>query len=125
MSRQRPIWLFMWLFALIVAVAMPPAAAQAQTGWADELANSLSFYQANYPASNWAPYVQKLNLVREALSRGDQRTVRVEMNKWFKMLRNREHGIHDVAADELFNFAVMVTPLQEYGISVSPIGLGQ
>ena len=42
----------------------------------------------------------------------------MEMGKWFKMLRNRDHWIHDVAADELFNFAVMVTPVQEYGIMV-------
>jgi hypothetical protein len=40
------------------------------------------------------------------------------MGNWFKMLRSRAHGINDVAADELFNFAVMVTPLEEYGISV-------
>jgi hypothetical protein len=26
-----------------------------------------------------------------------------------------------VAADELFNFALMVTPIQEYGIAVPPI----
>ncbi len=92
--------------------------AVAQANWIDELTNSVVFYKTNYPTSNWEPYLGELTLVREALNRGDQRTVRTEMGKWFKMLRNRDHGIHDVAADELFNFALMVTPIQEYGISV-------
>ena len=93
----------------------------AQNTWVDEIANSLTFYKANYPTSNWDPYQQKLTTVREALGRSDQRTVKVEMGKWFKMLRNRAYGIHDVAADELFNFALMVTPIDEYGISVPPL----
>ncbi len=92
----------------------------AQPTWVDEIANSVSFYKTNYPTSNWQPYQEKLMLVKEALARGDQRTVRTEMGKWFKMLRNREHGINDIAADELLNFALMVTPVQEYGISVPP-----
>jgi hypothetical protein len=59
--------------------------------------------------------------VKEAADRGDTKTVKTEMGKWFKMLRARDQGIHDVAADELFNFALMVTPIQEYGIAVPPI----
>src|SRR5262245_1015088 len=55
----------------------------ADGAWADDLANSLTFYRANYPTSNWDPYVQELTLVREAIARGDQRTVKVEMGKWF------------------------------------------
>ena len=99
--------------------------ALAQTNWVDELTNSVSFYKTNYPTSNWDPYLSELILVKEALIRGDQRVVRTEMGKWFKMLRNRDHGIHDVAADELFNFALMVTPIQEFNISVpAPAGGG-
>lgn len=94
--------------------------ALAQANWVDEIANSVSFYKSNYPTSNWQPYQEKLTLVKDALARGDQRTVRSEMGKWFKMLRNREHGINDIAADELLNFALMVAPVQEYGISVPP-----
>ena len=97
----------------------------AQTNWVDELTNSVNFYKTNYPTSNWDPYLSELTLVKEALVRGDQRIVRTEMGKWFKMLRNRDYGIHDVAADELFNFAMMVTPIQEYNISVpAPAGGG-
>jgi hypothetical protein len=92
--------------------------AQTQANWIDELTNSVNFYKSNYPSSDWEPYIGKLTRVKEAMVRGDQQTVRGEMGKWFKMLRNREHGIHDVAADELFNFALMVTPIQEYNIAV-------
>lgn len=97
--------------------------AWAETVWIDELANSVSFYKVNYPGANWDPYSQKLGLVRDALQRGDQRTVKAEMSTWFKMLRARAHGINDVAADELFNYSLMVTPIQEYGIAVpAPAG---
>ena len=90
----------------------------AQDTWVDEIGKSLNFYKVNYPTSNWEPYSLKLEAVKEAVNGGDQRTVKVEMGKWFKMLRTRAYGINDVAADELFNFALMVTPIQEYGISV-------
>lgn len=101
--------------------------ASAQATWVDEINTSLSFSTATYPGSNWEPYQQKLQLVREAVGRGDNQTVRKEMGKWFRMLRHRDHGISDVAADELYNFSLMVTPIQEYGIAVpaGPIGLGE
>lgn len=97
----------------------------AQTNWVDELTNSVSFYKTNYPNSNWDPYLSELIVVKDALARGDQRIVRSKMSKWFKMLRDRDHGINDVAADELFNFGLMVTPIQEFDISVpAPVGGG-
>ena len=92
--------------------------ALAQTNWVDELTGSVNFYKTNYPNSNWDPYLSELSLVKEALAQGDQRIVRSKMGKWFKMLRNRDYGIHDVAADELFTFGLMVTPIQEFNISV-------
>ncbi|MGH7256956.1 MAG: hypothetical protein ACREIM_01145 [Nitrospiraceae bacterium] len=95
---------------------------RADTAWVDELRNSLHFYQINYPTSNWEPYSHKLDVVKQAVAGGDQRTVKSEMGKWFKMLRSRDHGINEVAADELFNFALMVTPIQAYGISVPTTG---
>lgn len=110
------------LCCLVVA-----GAARAQTTWVDEINNSLAFSTANYPNSNWEPYHQKIRLVHEAVSRGDNQAVKMEMGKWFKMLRHRDHGISDVAADELYNFSLMVTPIQEYGIAVpaGPVGLGE
>ncbi len=117
------------MLLIIVAVSCALAlfvvgGALAQTIWVDELANSVNFYKTNYPNSNWDPYISELTLVREALIRGDQRVVRTEMGKWFKMLRNRDYGIHDVAADELFNFGLMVTPIQEFNISVPALAGG-
>ncbi len=92
--------------------------AEVQTSWVDELSNSVAFYKTNYPASDWDPYLSKLTIVKDALGKGDQAMVRKEMSKWFKMLKNREHGIHDVAADELYNFGLIVTPIQEFNIAV-------
>lgn len=119
--------------AVIAAVLMVGAllcltvgTAWAEKAWVDEINNSLSFTMANYPNSNWEPYQQKLHKVHDAVSRGDNQAVRMEMGKWFKMLRHRDFGISDVAADELYNFSLMVTPIQEYGIAVpaGPAGLG-
>lgn len=116
--------------ALLVAGALGCLAmvgvAWGQSTWVDEINNSLSFSTTTYPNSNWEPYHHKLRIVREAVGRGDQQTVKKEMSKWFKMLRQRDHGISDVAADELYNFSLMVTPIQEYGIAVpaGPAGLG-
>ncbi len=117
--------------ALLVAGALGCLAmggvAWGQATWVDEINNSLSFSTTTYPNSNWEPYHHKLRIVREAVGRGDQQTVKKEMGKWFKMLRQRDHGISDVAADELYNFSLMVTPIQEYGIAVpaGPVGLGE
>ena len=101
--------------------------ASADIMWIDEIDNSLTFSTANYPGSNWEPYHMELRLVRDAVGRGDNQAVKKEMGKWFKMLRHRDHGISDVAADELYNFSLMVTPIQEYGIAVpaGPVGLGE
>ena len=35
--------------------------------------NSLMFSAADYPASNWEPYHQRLGSVREAVGRGDNK----------------------------------------------------
>jgi hypothetical protein len=112
---------------IVVAVLCLSArgVALAQGTWVDEIGNALTFYKASYPNSNWDPYIQEITLVRDALGRGDQRVIKKEMGTFFKMLRVRAHGISDVAADELYNFAVMVTPLQEYNISLPASAPGQ
>jgi hypothetical protein len=93
------------------------------TNWMDELSSSVNFYKNRYPATdnvpaNWDPYLSELTLMKKAAIRGDQQTVRVGMSKWFKMLKDREYGIHPKAADELFRIAVLATPFEEYKISV-------
>ena len=122
MKRQRQGHrLFALFFGLCIGVVLSAGTGYAQQSWVDEITNSLNFYKASYPGSNWEPYSQRLQTVKEAVDRADTRTVKAEMGKWFKMLRTRDQGIHDVAADELFNFALMVTPIQEYGITVPPV----
>lgn len=105
-------------FGVCIGSSLLLGTAFAQQSWVDDINTSLNFYKTNYPGSNWEPYSQRLQVVKEAMGRGDTKMVKNEMGKWFKMLRTRDQGIHDVAADELFNFALMVTPIQEYGITV-------
>jgi hypothetical protein len=93
------------------------------TNWMDELSGSVSFYKNRYPATNnmpanWDPYLSELTLMKKAAIRGDVQTVRVGMEKWFKMLKERDGGINPKAADELFRIAVLATPFDEYKISV-------
>ncbi|HSL06214.1 MAG TPA: hypothetical protein VK901_22085 [Nitrospiraceae bacterium] len=104
------------LFAGGMAVAQ-------STNWMDELSGSVNFYKNSYPTTNnvpanWEPYLSELTLMKKASIRGDQETVRSKMSMWFKMLKNREYGIHPKAADELFRIAVLTTPFDEYKISV-------
>ena len=111
--------------------ALTEGVATAQGTWVNELANSLKNYKATYPASNFNAYTEKLSKVRTALDSGNKEKVRAEMGVLLKMLRTRAHGINNIAADELFNYWVMVTPIAEYRISVPPPvefgmpGLGQ
>lgn len=78
--------------------------------WADEIVTAATFYKSSYPTGNWDPYFEKLTKVQEGIGRGDEQIVKVEMDHFLKMLLGRSHGIHDVAADELYNFALGVKP---------------
>lgn len=91
--------------------------APGQSTWVNDIMEALRMYfKANYPKDDFAPYLKKLNLIRDGLGRGDRRTVKLEMGAFFTMLTNRSHGISEGAAEELTNFARMVMPVQEYGI---------
>lgn len=80
--------------------------------WADEVVTAATFYKTSYPTGNWDPYFEKLTKVQEGIGRGDEQIVKVEMDHFLKMLLGRAYGIHDVAADELYNFALGVRPLE-------------
>lgn len=113
---------FIAVFCAVVLFAGGIALAQT-TNWMDELSGSVSFYKNRYPATNnmpanWDPYLSELTLMKKAAIRGDVQTVRVGMEKWFKMLKERDGGINPKAADELFRIAVLATPFDEYKISV-------
>jgi len=93
------------------------------TLWMDDLTRSVNFYKSKYPTTNnvpadWGPYLNELSHMKKSAFKGDDATVRAGMNKWFKMLKNREHGIDPKAADELFHIAVLATPFDEYKIAV-------
>ena len=90
--------------------------APTQVTWVDDIMDALdTHFKANYPTVDFAPYLKKLTLVRDAVERGDRRTVKVEMSMFFTMLADRDDGMSKVAADELANFAVVVMQVQEYG----------
>lgn len=113
---------FIAVFCAVVLFSGGVALAQT-TNWMDELSSSVNFYKNRYPTTDnvpadWQPYLSELTLMKKAAIRGDQETVRVGMAKWFKMLKDREHGINPKAADELFRIAVLATPFDEYKISV-------
>ncbi len=94
-------------------LGLPPA----QATWVDDIMNALgSYFKVNFPTSDFTSYLKKLTLVRDAVDRGDRRTVGVEMGAFFTMLTNRSHGISKGAADEVANFTRIVMPVQEYGI---------
>lgn len=103
----------------ITAVTVTPVLSGA---WAEQLSNAIGIYKANYPASNFDPYIKKLAQVQDALTRGDRQAVKTEMIAYFKMLDTRASGISEVASVELVNFSKMVVPLQEYGIAVPRSG---
>lgn len=102
-----------------------PIDAPVPATWVNELKNALALYKTKYPTSNFDVYANKLTLVEGAVSRGDRGAVKVEMGAFFKMLGKRANGINESAAEELSNYAQMVTPVQEYGISIPRSGAEQ
>ncbi|MGH7207611.1 MAG: hypothetical protein ACREI2_15550, partial [Nitrospiraceae bacterium] len=72
-ARWMPGKLTLVMLTVSTVCLLVAGVGRAQSTWVDEIANSLTFYKANYPSSNWEPYQQKLTTVREALGRGDQR----------------------------------------------------
>jgi hypothetical protein len=97
------------LIAVTVALALclwTGGSALAAGTWADEIVTATMFYKTTYPAGNWSPYLAELTKVKDGIGRGDEQIVKVEMDRFLKMLQERAHGINDVAADELYNFAV-------------------
>jgi hypothetical protein len=91
--------------------------------WVDEVWNMVAFEKDTYPGTNFNPYFEKLTKIQTGLAGGDQQVVKTETDLFLKMLANRAYGIHDVAADEIYNFAVMVRPAEEMP-AVTAIELG-
>lgn len=100
--------------------------ALASETWIDDVWNMVAFEKANYPTSDFAPYVQKLDRIKTGLDRGDQQIAKMETDRFLKMLMDRRHGINDVAADEIYNFVLSVRPTGSNDTTAlsSPIELG-
>ena len=111
--------------ALTVALALclwTGGSSLAAGTWADEIVTAATFYKSSYPTGNWDPYFEKLTRVQEGIGRGDEQIVKVEMDRFLKMLLGRSHGIDDVAANELYNFALGARPT-EPSASARPLDL--
>lgn len=106
--------------ALVLVAAMPAFAA---TTWVDEVWTMVSFEKKAYPTSDFDPYFAQLKIMRDGVARQDQQIVKVETDRFLKMLNTREHGINDVAADEIYNFVLSVKPADQ-DISTSGLELG-
>ena len=119
MNRNRAIALGV---TLAVCLWIGGSALAAGT-WADEIVAAATFYKTSYPTGNWDPYFKELTKVKEGIGRGDEQIVKVEMDRFLQMLLRRAHGINDVAADELYNFARSVRPT-EPSTSAASIDLG-
>lgn len=112
--------------ALTVALALclwAGGSALAAGNWADEIWNATTFYKASYPTGNWDPYFEKLAKIQDGVGQGNERIARIEMDRFLKMLLARAHDINDVAADELYNFALSVRST-EPSTSAASIDLG-
>jgi hypothetical protein len=83
------------------------------TLWVYELGDCLMFYQVKYPGGNWIPYIEKLDLIKEGLDRGEPTVVRHAMDGFLTMLRARAHGIADVAAHDLYQRSLDVLVFQK------------
>lgn len=109
--------------ALVLLCGGPAFASET---WIDDVWNMVAFEKATYPASDFAPYFQKLDRIKTGLDRGDHQAARMETHRLLKMLMDRRHGINDVAADEIYNFVLSVQPngSNETTALSSPIELG-
>lgn len=97
--------------------------ALAEETWVDEVWNMVVFEKASYPGSNFDPYFEQLAAIRNGLAGGDEGRVKKDTDRFFKMLADRAYDIHDVAADEIYNFAMGAKPAADTG-SVAVIELG-
>jgi hypothetical protein len=99
--------------------------AVAQETWADEILSALTFYKTSYPASDFAPYVNTAETIRDGLRRGEQPLVHAQTERLLRMLRTRAYGIDDVAADELANLVVSLQQSAPPAVSsTGELGIG-
>lgn len=101
------------LFTICAMTLLLTSSVLAAGTWVDEISNMMAFERDSNPGSNFDPYFAQLNKIQAGVSGGDQPLVKKETDHFLKMLANRHHGINDVAADEIYNFALMARPMEE------------
>jgi len=80
--------------------------------WCEEVASSLIVSKSAYPTSNFDPYQERVNVLRDAFGRGDQNTLKETVDQLFTMLRIRANGIDGMAADELYSYWHLILPIE-------------
>ena len=109
--------IFLIICALGALIILLAGVATADSNWTDQLIRSIDHLKKMYPSSNFEPYSHQLDIVREAVDKGDEDVIRMAMNTWFQMINKREHGIDMMAAYSLLNYSKMIIPFKQYGIT--------
>lgn len=113
------------LLVLSVLLLATSGTASAAETWVDEIWGMVNCEKATYPSSNFDPYFEKLTVIREGLAHNERQAVKTETDRFLKMLADRAHDINDVAADEIYNFALRERPTEEItSAAVSELGIG-
>lgn len=99
---------------IVVALAfllMPTVVRADSPMWINDIAAAVTFYEGANPEANFDPYVGQMQVVRALYTQGNQHAVHMAMNGLMGMLEAREGGIPAKAADELYNYCNLVTPV--------------
>ena len=99
---------------IVVALAfvlMPTVVRADVATWIDDITAAVTFYKGANPEANFEPYLGQMQVVRAIYTRGDHHATHAAMNGLMGMLEAREGGIPAKAADELYNYCNLVTPV--------------
>ena len=103
--------------SVLLAAAAPTERLAPPLNWVDNLERKLTtYFTKKYPAYDFAPYVQELDRIRGAVSRGDRWGAKREMGRFLTMLASRAYGLGDDAAEELAVLSQQIMPDEEFGI---------
>ena len=103
--------------SFFVAAAVPTDPLAPPVTWVDDLEHRLTtYFTKKYPSYDFAPYTQKLDRIRSAVSLGDRWGAKKEMGVFLKMLSIRAYGLGDDAAEELAVLSQRMMPDEEFGI---------
>jgi hypothetical protein len=103
--------------SFLLSAAPPTERLAPPLNWVNDLERRLmTYFTKKYPAYDFAPYVQELDRIRGAVSRGDRWGAKREMGVFLTMLASRAYGLGDDAAEELAVLSQQIMPEEEFGI---------